>query len=707
MQSVNLQSQIKHFPKKPGCYLFKDSAGTVLYVGKAKNIKARTSQYFGLDKRPQLPFLIKEAASIDYIVSANELESLYLENNLIKKYQPRYNIKLKDDKNYAYIAINYQTPISQIGYVRSVAGSASQNFTNLTASWSTSPTNKVKGKLSHVKSSYYGPYSSIKKVKVILETTRRIFPYCGNSQLSNRPCFYYHLHRCPGVCVGKITLDEYQSTIRKIQLFLSGQFQTVKKELAKQMKQSADKKRFEQAARLRDQLRALESLEQKQSVQFTKPFSYDFVATATSGFVFAVNLLKVRDGKLIDQETFFYQSVAPAQPTNPASKQTTSPTKRNHAANSAVSINHGRDLYEQMLITRFCENYYQETSDLPDKIFLENQVNSPDLLKKLLATRSAKTISLAVPQRGKARKLLSLSKLNAQDQLRKNLDSSAEDLDKIKKALETLQNVLHLQSLPRRIECFDISNIQGTNAVASMVVFTDGKPAKSEYRKFKIRIQPANGGPDDFAMMHETISRRLRHLSNDLLRINDQGSRMDHSWPHPDLIVVDGGKGQLNAALKAQRELQIPINKLQTIPKSQTDSKGLVRDQGFPPKPNPPLAEKIKDAIIPMIGLAKRIEEIFLPGKKEPIVLSHDNPALQLLQRLRDEAHRFAITFHKAKRSKAATRSALEEIPGIGPKTKKLLKLKFGTVADIKKASPDELAKVVGQAKADLLKDQL
>lgn len=685
---TNLQNQAKYFPQKPGCYLFKNSEGVVLYVGKAKNLKKRATQYFGQDKRPQLPFLIEEATHIDYIVSHTELESLFLENTLIKEHKPKYNIKLKDDKNYAFIAINFQTQIPQIGYVRSIASTSSQDFTNPSASWGSSASKKVKGKLSKVKSSYFGPYSSAKKIKEILELTRNIFPYCSSTQVTDRPCFYYHLHRCPGVCVGKISLEEYQGNIRRIQLFLSGKFKEAKKELLSQMKTASGKKKFELAARLRDQLRTLEALEQKQAVQFTSPVSYDFIATASSPLLSAVNLLKVREGKLVDQETFFYQFVA--LPEQPTSGQVTPPTQHYQTSHSTVSINHGRGLYEQVLITQFCEQYYQETSDLPNSLYLETPLANPQLLLELFRNRGTKKITITSPRRGKAKKLISLSKLNAEDQLRKNLDSDADNLDKINQALTTLKEVLDLQVLPNRIECYDISNIQGTNPVSSMVVFEHGKPAKAQYRKFKIQFNPPAGGPDDFAMMHETISRRLRHLESNvngstyakaladrqmpnaqggLSEVKGQLSNVSY-WPHPDLIVIDGGKGQLSAALKAVKKSNV-------------------------------------SGQLSIVGLAKRIEEIFVPGKKEPIVLPHSSPALQLLQRLRDEAHRFAITFHKVRRSKEATRSALDDIPGIGPKTKKLLKKHFGTLANIKKASSEELAKVVGRSKAEIVKSQL
>lgn len=697
---TDLRQQITHFPHKPGCYLFKDAEGVVLYVGKAKDLRKRTSQYFGHDKRPQLPFLLEDAASIDYIVAHSELEALFLENTLIKKHNPKYNIKLKDDKNYAFIAINYGTQIPQIGYVRKIADDAEFTaFVNPSASWGSGKHERKTLKWSsrrgassssadedaprhRKRAEYFGPYSSAKKIRETLDFVRRIFPYCANTEVTGRPCFYYHLHRCPGVCIGAISLEDYQHSLHRIALFLNGKTAEIKKELRHSMQQASARKRFELAARLRDQLRALELLDERQIAQFPTKVQYDLISLAQQGQLYCVNLFKVRDGKLTDKENFVYATRVSVD----------------ESANERIITNS----YKSNTIQRFMEAYYTEATDLPDQVFVQHPLTELSLLESLLRSRRHKKVPITVPHRGKAAQLIKLGETNAHEFLRKQLETDATDADKIHAALQKLQKLLQLEGLPRRIECYDMSNTQGTNPVGSMVVFVDGKPAKSEYRKFKIRSKDT---PDDFAMMRETITRRLARVASNELRVtrkNSDDSELGTSnsqlttWPKPDLIVIDGGKGQLSAALEAQQSV---LSAQYTVHSEDQD------------KTTPLLGTKhYALSTIPMIGLAKRIEEIFLPHNSQPIILSHDDPALQLLQRLRDEAHRFGITFHRSLRSKQATTSALDSIPGIGPHTKKILKQKFGSVANIKQAlatDRNSVEQVIGKAKTDALSRHL
>ena len=606
---ANLKNKISNFPTAPGVYLFKDKAGVVLYVGKAKNLKARVSQYFGTsDNRPQLPFLLADATDIDYIVVNSELESLFLENTLIKEYLPQYNIKLRDDKNYAFITIDSSFEIPKISYARKI--------------------DPVQKKLIQ----YFGPYSSTKKIRTTLDFIRRIFPYCSNTEITNRPCFYYFLHRCPGVCIGQISLAEYQTHLDRIVLFLNGKTGSIKKELRLSMQKAASKKQFELAARIRDQYKALEVLDEKQVTIFPGKEQWDFVSMAVVGPNACANVFRIREGKLIDKESFIYDAT--------------------HAPEGQVG--------QKILLQTFLENYYTVSSDLPRAIFIENQIDNLSILSQLLKQKAKHNIPISVPTRGKKLNLIKLGKTNAAEYIRKWQTSQATNLDTVAEALSNLQEILSLPSLPRRIEGYDISNIQGTNPVGSMVVAKDGVAAKSEYRKFKIQTKST---PDDFAMMEEMLTRRLSRLSETLPK-----KYAKDAWPTPDLIVIDGGKGQLAVAVKV------------------LDAKKLH---------------------IPVVGLAKRIEEIFVPGKSKPIILSHDNPSLQLLQRLRDEAHRFGITFHRSLRSKQATKSALDEIPGVGPKTKKLLKQHFGTVAQVRQANLEELTKIVGKTKAREIKKSI
>lgn len=599
---AQLKDKLKDIPHKPGVYKFLDKDGAVLYVGKAKDLAKRVPQYFGHDTRVQLPFLMAEAADLDYVVVNSELESLFLENTLIKEYLPPYNIKLRDDKNYAFIKIDYSTEIPQITYARKVE--------------------------SDKNSKYFGPYSSTKKIKTTLDFVRRVFPYCANKEIGKRPCFYYYLHRCPGICIGAITLKEYEQQLDRICLFLSGRTSEIRKQLERDMKAASKSKKFELAARLRDQLQAIAVLDERQVTMFAQKVSWDFVSVFIDAMSACVNVFKVREGKLIDKEDFVYDNIL--------------------AIPEEVRGSH--------ITQTFMEMYYSQATNLPREVYTQYELQNKDLVEKLLRSRADHKIGLSIPTRGQKLKLINLGITNAEEYLRKWQRSQASNIDLNKEILENLKSLLNLSTLPRRIEGYDISNIQGTNPVGSMVVTKDGQAAKSEYRKFKINVKQT---PDDFAMMREMLTRRLA-------RINPENEK--DKWPEPDLLVIDGGKGQLGIAVEVLKE------------------KGLN---------------------IPVIGLAKRIEEIFLPNNPEPIVLGHDNPVLQLLQRLRDEAHRFGITFHRSLRSKQAVKSALDTIPGIGPKTKKLLKQKIGTVDKIRQAPIDELAAIVGQAKAEQIKKSL
>lgn len=598
---TDLKEKVNFIPNLPGIYLFLNAQKEVIYVGKAKILKKRVSQYFGQDNRPQIPFLISEAEDIDFVVASSELESLFLENTYIKKFLPKYNIKLRDDKNYAFIKIDYSTQIPQIGYARKLEKGGKNKF--------------------------FGPFSSTVKIRKTLEFVRRVFPYCANSQIGKRPCFYYFLHRCPGVCAGDISLEEYNKHLERIEWFLNGKNSEIRNNLKKEMRQASLKRQYEKAAKLRDQLNNLDILEEKQVAQFPKKVDWDFISNYLEGNNACVNVFKIREGKLVDKENFVFS---------------------------------GFGLNARSVLEKFVENYYAETSDLPKEIFIEHLVES-EFIQEVFASRGRAKIKILVPAKGKKLELINLGKVNAKEFLMKWENSNAENQDKLKQALTELQEILKLPNIPLRIEGYDISNIQGTNPVGSMVVMKNGLPAKGEYRKFKIKIKQT---PDDFAMMSEMLGRRFKRMDEE-----------EKSWGIPDLMVIDGGKGQLGAVLKAKEKYDKTSGK--------------------------------ESRKIPIIGLAKRIEEIFLPGCSEPIVLSLDTPALQVLQRLRDEAHRFAITFHRSLRSKAAIVSELDKISGIGPKTKKLLKTRFGSVKNIRETSFDELAKVVGEKLAKKIQEEL
>jgi excinuclease ABC subunit C len=696
--------KLEEIPKNPGIYQFINKDGAVIYVGKAKNLKSRVAQYFsGHDNRPQLPYLIAEATDINYTVVTNELEAAFLENTLIKQYSPKYNIDLKDDKNYAFITIDYATEIPQIGYARKIETSRRHSEPQ--------PSKPSGGEESQKRDpsaalrmtpmcKYFGPYSAVHKIRNTLNLVRRVFPYCANEKVSARPCFYYYMHRCPGVCIGKISIEEYKIQMDRICEFLSGNNQKIVADIKKDMAVASKNKKFEKAARLRDSLRALEILQEKQNVIMPKKVNWDLVSIAESDGYACINLFKVREGKLYDKENFVYEipdsyrGHSESLPSDSSGDEESQP-QTGILRTDAITQNDAK----REVIERFLEQYYLETSSRPSSIYLQFTSDNSNLIKTIIRSRFNRGVDIIVPQRGKPFGLIGLGQTNAEEFLRNWLKDKAGNLDKINTALNGLKDILNLPQIPKRIECYDNSNMQGTNPVGSMVVFENGLPAKSQYRKFKFAVKknPPAGG-DDFGMMKEMLTRRLARSADSPPTKGEsraeRGERVgaaikktpttpsasrppllkkegNSAWPLPDLIIIDGGKGQLSAAMEALNSNSLPLNS------------------------------------IPIIGLAKRIEEIFLPSNPTPIILDHRHPSLQLLQRLRDEAHRFGITFHRALRSKQAVKSALDTIPGVGPKTKKLLKTKFGTVAEIKQRSTDELAAVVGKKLAEEIKKHL
>ena len=581
---INLDKKLAALPAKPGMYMFKNAAGEVIYVGKAKRLRSRVRSYFaGRAGDIKTARLRAEIADFSYVIVSSELESLMLENNFIKRYLPRFNVRLRDDKNYQFIKIDYRSEIPQIYTVRRLT--------------------KEKG------AKYYGPYTSGLAVKQTLHMLKRLFPLCGNKKTGNRPCFQYHLDRCPGVCVGKASLGAYRKSFREIEAFLSHRQSAVLQSLNVQMRKAADNRKFEKAAQLRDRIVALRAIWERQKIIFTKPYSADFFSVFAAGEHAVVHLFRVRGGRIVHQEHFEVESAGENEP---------------------------------QILEAFLQQYYEDASDIPKEVYSPFRLSNKKLLERWLKLK----IKVSTPLRGKKAQLLKLGRENAQDYYGRNFAS-------FEAALQSLQKILRLPRYPARMEAYDISNIQGFLPVGSMVVFENGKPKKSAYRKFKIQTEQ---GPNDFTMMKEILARRIQHLGGPDL------------WPEPQLLVIDGGKGQLNAALAA-------------------------------------LAPARKD--IPIIGLAKRLEEIYVPGVKNPIVLPAQSPILQLLQRLRDEAHRFAITFYRGRHRSAGLRSRLDEIPGVGPKTKKKLLQKFGSVDAIRKASAKQISEITSKKMARTVKHNL
>lgn len=613
---TKLTEKLNKLPSKPGVYIFKNAKGLFLYVGKAINLHNRVRSYFMKDaglSSTRIQSMVSQISDLDYTVTDNELESLLLENNFIKQLRPKYNVRLRDDKNYVFIKISIQDQIPTITFERKPADL---------------PAGKA-GKSAR----YFGPYTSSVSVKETLRLLRRIFPYCANKKIGNRPCFFYHIGKCPGVCIGKVSLDDYRKNhIAKIVQFLEGKQSKILKYLKLQMQGYARGRLFEKAAKARDQIFALNRVLERQKLVYPKKIDQDVFSIHAEGSVACVNLFIIREGKLIRKDNFILENTKEA----------------------GVSE----------ILEEFLPKYYLDASDWPKEILVPSLEGSLEGHPPRLALNweGAPPIKILVSSRGPKLKLIKLGEQNAKEYLESQSDKQLLEEAKLLSSLKELQRVLNLEKLPGRIEAFDISNIQGKNPVGSMVVFDFGRPKKEDYRKFKIKLKDT---PDDYVMIREVLERRFRKT----ITINDNNNK---NWPLPDLILIDGGKGQVNAAVAAISNFKFLISKQ-----------------------------------IPIIGLAKRLEEIFLRYQKNPVVLPKNSIALFLLQRIRDEAHRFAVTYHRKLRSKHMTKSRLDQIPGIGPKNKKKLLDKFSSFAKIKQASFTELANVVGRKSAEKIKASL
>jgi excinuclease ABC subunit C len=597
--TTELTNKLKNLPAKPGIYIYKDADGGVLYVGKAVKLKNRVASYFRKDSgksSSRIQNMISKIADLDYVVTDNEVESLILENNFIKKHQPKYNVRMRDDKNYLFIKINLGQEIPTIEYDR-----------------------KTEDKTAR----YFGPYTSSLSARETLRMLRRVFPYCSCEKVGQKPCFFYHIQKCPGVCVGKISLEEYRTNyIEKIIRFLEGRQTEVLKDLQNQMKTLAARKQYEKAARIRDQIFALNRVMERQKLVYPGKVSQD-IFSVHMDHVASINLFMVRDGKLMQKENFILENAQ-------------------HASVSEI-------------LESFLPTYYLDASNLPREVMLQCPIDEVPL-KKVFDARANRKIKILTPTRGEKVKLMNLGIENAKQYLEAQSDKKLLEEARLMSALKELQRVLDLKELPARIECFDISNIQGTNAVGSMVVFDFGRALKSDYRKFKIKTKNT---PDDFAMMKEMLTRRFTRS------ISSTPNSDNQTWPTPNLVMIDGGKGQLSTAVEVLKSFNLNL---------------------------------------PIIGLAKRLEEIFLPGKSTPIMLPQNSIALFLLQRIRDEAHRFAITYHRKLRSNSAITSLLDSIGGVGPAKKKALLQKFGSIQKIREANLTEISNVVGAKLAEKIK---
>jgi excinuclease ABC subunit C len=602
---TTLREQRLALPDQPGVYLFRDGKGRVIYVGKAKSVRKRVASHFAKAQVPSSPGHAEMVASVEHIecvIVASEAEALLAEQSFIKQYRPRFNIRLRDDKSYPFIAISLDEDYPRVYFTRERHRSGR---------------------------AYFGPYSNAKRVRSTLEVLAKVFMFrsCTGAEPGRRsgnPCLDYYIKRCGAPCVGYVTKEEYRQSIDGVIDFLSGRFAAIERDLEQRMRAAAAAEEFEQATLERNRLQAVRSLLERRRVTGESMGTFDAVAVALDGRDANAQVFQVRDGVLSDRQSFY--------------------------------LSNETEREEGEVAEEFMLQYYDGQISIPALLVVQQSVGERPALADALAARRDGPVELRAAERGEKRRILELAERNARLALDQDRLRSERRREGRVQALEGLQSALGLDAPPIRIECFDISNLGGTHTVASMVVFEGGAPKKSDYRRFKIRT--TEGAPDDFASMAEVLGRRFAQWERQA-DISPHDPEYDPSFAAlPNLVVIDGGKGQLAAGLG-------PL-------------KGF-RDRG-----------------VAVISLAKRIEEVFQPGRRAPLVLDHSTPELQLLQRVRDEAHRFAITHHRTRRDKAMTTSLLDELPGVGPARKRALLAHFGSPEAVVAASREQLQTVPG-----------
>ena len=626
--SEKLKKQLAALPPRPGVYLMRNAKGEVIYVGKAAKLRDRVRSYFGSPHmmEPKTRALREHIDDFEYIVVGNAGEALILEATLIKRHQPFFNIRLKDDKRYPYLKVDVQNPWPRVYITRRIEKDGAR---------------------------YFGPYASAGSVRATLDLTKKLFPWrsCTKEITGKdaRPCLDYYIKRCIAPCTAYCTKEEYDEVIEQVILFLEGRSDDVLRRLRKQMTDAAEAMEYERAAQIRDQLRSIERTVERQMVSTTRNEDVDIFGLARDGDQALVQVFFVRGTQMIGRDQYAVEGV--------------------------------RDETDGAVLTNFLLQYYEGAQYIPKLVAIPHEAEDRDAMEQLLSEKRGSLVEVRVPERGEKKRLVELATDNAKEALALARVKWMADANKTEQALEQLREELSLPDIPHRIECYDNSNIQGTNPVSSMVVFIDGKPANNQYRRFKVKtIEGAN----DFATMQEILRRRFgrhaRQVESPKLEVESPDGvvpssaiepQSSESWDLPDLVIIDGGKGQLGAAVQTMRELGVHH--------------------------------------IPAVGLAKRFEELFVPDEDEPIVLPRGSEALYLVQRIRDEAHRFAITFHRQVRQKSSIQSALDTIPGIGPKRKRALLKKFGSVKQIREADVEEIASTVGftMALAEKVKAEL
>jgi excinuclease ABC subunit C len=606
MPTESVAEKLKTLPARPGVYQYFDANGKLIYVGKAINLRNRVRSYFhaSADHGPKTERLVAEIADLEWIITDSELEALLLESNLIKRHKPRFNIRLKDDKRYPYIKVEWQNAYPKVVTVRKMAQDGAR---------------------------YYGPFTNAGAVYHTLDTLRRIFPYltCDREITGKDPraCLYYDIKLCGGPCIGAVTQNEYRATLNELCHFLEGKSDEVLIDFERKMSAAAESMQFERAAVYRDQLKSLRHIVERQKVISNAQNDQDVLAFARDKGDACVQIFLIRQGKLIGREYFVLEGA--------------------------------EDEETHQVMAEFLTQFYNDAAYVPPEVVLPVEIEAQEasIIAQFLKQKRGAQVTLNVPKEGPTADLVKLAADNAMETLTALKAQWDADSHRAEQALKEVADGLGLNALPARIECFDISNTQGTNTVASMVVFVNGIPRKSDYRKFNIKTVD---GPNDFESMREALTRRFRRYFDAKAAEHQPGQKIDPSFSVlPDLLIIDGGKGQLSVAIDVLKEYEL-------------------------------------FGQVPVCGLAKQQEEIFLPGRPDSILLPRQSQGLYLVQRVRDEAHRFAITAHRAKRAKTGIASQLDEIPGVGPSRRRALLKHFGSLDAIRAASVDELAQAPG-----------
>jgi excinuclease ABC subunit C len=602
----HLRATLETLPNKPGCYLMKDSKGKVIYVGKAISLRARVRSYYhqSAQHSNKVKELVRHIADIEWIVVGSELEALLLEMNLIKKHRPYYNVRLKDDKRYPYIKVHWADPFPKVTVTRRMVKDGSR---------------------------YFGPYYSVWAVHKTLDVLRRIFPYltCDRTITGEdeQACLYYHIKLCSAPCIGKVSQDEYRLMIEDLMNFLNGRTEGIVERLNLEMEKASEEMCFEKAAVIRDQLKAIDAVVEKQRVFDSGYIDSDVIAMARSEREACIQVFFIRGGKMVGREHFMMEGADDSQ--------------------------------DQDVLAEFIKQFYDQAANIPPEVLLPQDIEEANIIRQWLQQkRGDDKVEITIPKRGKKKDLLRIATENARETLAAMQTQWESDKHRQEQSLSDLQQALGLDSPPTRIECYDVSNTQGTAITASMVVFERGVPNKKNYRRFNIRS--VEGGPDDFASMEEALRRRFKRWQADREQVGTPGYKTDTGFGLlPDLLIVDGGKGQLGRAVKV------------------VDEFGLI-------------------GRFTVAGLAKQNEELFVHGQPRSLLLPRKSQALYLLQRIRDEAHRFAITAHRAQRSKQGIASLLDAVPGVGPAKRKALLGRFGSIQGIKQANLEEIMEVKG-----------